>query len=85
MQMMFRLPPRLPHQPSATIYGLKQMHAISHEYANEFNIRFNPAKFQLVRFNSYAHISLVLEGIESTTTGILLGREISINWQRAFC
>ena len=66
---------------SPTIYCLKQMYAICRGYAKEFDVRFNPAKFQLVSFNSNASTSLVLEDthIHSITTGIHLGHEIS--WQ----
>ncbi len=46
---------------SPTSYGLKQMYTICREYAKEFDIRFNPAKFQPVSFNSNASTSLILE------------------------
>ncbi len=57
---------------SSTICGLKQLYAICREYAKEFDIRFNPAKVQLVSFDCNASTSLVLEDthIHSTTTGI---------------
>ena len=59
------------------------MYAICREYPKEFDIRFNPAKFQLESFNSNASTSLVLENmhIHSTTTGIHVGDQIGINWQ----
>ena len=65
------------------IYGLKEMYAICREYAKEFDMRLNPAKFQLVTFNSNASTSLVLEDthIHSTTTGVHLGHEVGTNWQ----
>ncbi len=61
---------------SPTIYGLKQMYGICREYGKESDIQSNPAKRQLVSFNSNACTSLALEGMcfESTTTGIHLGQ-----------
>ncbi len=47
---------------SPNVYDLKQTYVICQEYDKEFYIRFNPAKFQLVSFNSNASSSLVLEG-----------------------
>lgn len=33
---------------SSTVYGVKHMYTICQEYANEYEIRFSPAKFQLL-------------------------------------